>query len=256
MIKFKTFHFTAIQGWRVMNIAVIFAGGVGSRMGNNIIPKQFLKVHSKPIIIYTLERFAIHDEIDAIVVACKTEYIDKLNALIKKWDIKKIATVVPGGETGQKSIFNALKKAEELYPSDSIVLVHDGVRPFVNSKLISECIQTTKQRGSAITVCPAIETISTIVDGNKVDKILDRSSCYVAKAPQAFFLTDLLQAHRWAISLGLTNLTDSATLMKAYGKPLYTVIGDRSNIKITTPTDFYFMRALLSMEEDKQLINM
>ena len=239
-----------------MNIAIIFAGGIGSRMGSNIIPKQFLKVHSKPIIIYTLEKFSIHNEIDAIVVACKAEYIDTLNDLIKKWDIRKISAVIPGGKTGQESIFNALKKTRELFPSDSIVLVHDGVRPFIDSRVISECIHTTKLRGNAITVCPAIETVCTLVDGNKIDKILDRSSCYIAKAPQAFYLAELLQAHYWAISLGLTNMTDSATLMRAYGKSLYTVIGDRSNIKITSPADFYVMRALLSMEEDKQLVSL
>ena len=127
-----------------MNIAVIFAGGVGTRMGNNSIPKQFLNIHGKPIIVYTLEQFDNSADIDQIVVVCLKSFIDKLYKLIEKFNIKKIVKVVPGGKTGQESIFNGLKFIASEFDNESIVLIHDGVRPFINSGIIKKSIDNVR----------------------------------------------------------------------------------------------------------------
>ncbi len=129
-----------------MNIAVIFAGGVGKRMGNTDKPKQFIEIEGKPIIIHTLEHFEKNKNIDAIIVASKAEWIDYLNDLLQKYNIKKVAKVVPGGPTGQMSIFNGIKCAKEMYGEDSIVLIHDGVRPFITDDLINTNIETVKEK--------------------------------------------------------------------------------------------------------------
>ena len=235
--------------------ALIFAGGVGNRMNSVAKPKQFLQLYGKEIIIHTLENFQNNPLIDNIVVVCKDNWIDFLKKLLKKYDIDKVRWIVPGGETGQLSIFNGLCELEKNVERDSIVLVHDGVRPFVSDKLINDCIESVKQFGSAVTVVPAIETIVTL-EGGEIKTITDRSKCYHAKAPQCFYLGELLDSHRKAMAEGITNMIDSASLMKYYGHSLHTVSGDYDNIKITTPTDYYTSRALYEVRENKQIFGL
>ena len=235
--------------------ALIFAGGVGNRMNSLAKPKQFLQLYGKEIIIHTLENFQNNPNIDGIVVVCKDNWIDFLKKLLKKYDIDKVKWIVPGGETGQLSIYNGLCELEKHTEEDSIVLVHDGVRPFVSDKLIDDCIENVKKFGSAITVVPAIETIVSIENG-EIQTITDRSKCYHAKAPQCFFLGELLDAHRNALQENITNMIDSASLMKYYGHSLHTVSGNYDNIKITTPTDFYTSRALYEVRENQQIFGL
>lgn len=236
-----------------MNVAIIFAGGVGQRMGKTSLPKQFLEVSGKPVIIHTLLHFENHQDIDGIIIACRKEYIPLLDSMVKTWNIRKTLAIVEGGKTGQESIYNALCEVEKLLlPDDTIVLIHDGVRPFITDKVITDNINVVKQSGAAITVSAAIETVCQI-NKDTVSNVFDRSKCFLAKAPQSFVFRDLFKAHKKAIQEGINNMTDSATLMSYYGKKLFPVECSYSNIKITTPTDFYFMRALIAMEEDKQL---
>ena len=179
-----------------MTNVLIFAGGSGTRMNSRARPKQFLQFYGKELIIHTLENFQNHPEIDGIVVVCIADWIPYLRKLLEKYEIDKVKTVVSGGCTGQESIYKGLCAIHEYASDDSIVLVHDGVRPFVNEQLISECIKSVNEHGSAITVTPAIETIVTITD-EKITSITDRSKCYHAKAPQCFLLGELqlLQNH-------------------------------------------------------------
>ena len=143
-----------------MNIAVIFAGGVGKRMHSKECPKQFLKIYNKPIIIHTLEYFEKHPLIDAIVISCVEEWMPYLEELIYKYRIEKVKKVVVGGETGQLSIYNGLKAAEDVANGEkAIVLIHDGVRPLINAKLITDNIESVKKNGSAITTAVVKETI-------------------------------------------------------------------------------------------------
>lgn len=235
-----------------MNIAVIFAGGSGTRMNTKSRPKQFLLLHNKEIIVYTLEHFERHPEIDAVAVVCIEEWIDYMKSIVKKNALDKVKWIVPGGATGQDSIYNGLKVVHDNCPEDSIVLIHDGVRPLINEELISANIQSVKEHGSAITVTPVTETIM-LKDNNKVYKSVDRNNSCTAKAPQSFYLKDIFAAHTKAIEEGIHNKIDSATMMSDYGYSLYTVEGGPENIKITTPTDFYIFRALIDAKENSQI---
>lgn len=240
-----------------MNIAVIFAGGSGERMHTRDVPKQFLLIHNKPVIIYTLEWFDKHPEIDAIVVACKEDTIDFFNSLIYKYRIEKVKEVVPGGKTGQMSIYNGLcaakKVANEAGEKNAIVLIHDGVRPMINTKIIADNIASVKKNGSAITTGLVTETVLVIDDNGTIDYVPNREKSRVAKAPQSFWLNDILEAHQKAQHDGIYNCIDSCTMMKGYGRSLYLVDGPAENIKITTQSDFYTMRAILDAREDRQL---
>ncbi len=237
-----------------MNIAVIFAGGIGKRMNSKALPKQFLKLYGKEIIIYTLEHFENHKEIDAIVVACVEEWIPFLNELINKYRMKKVKKVVSGGKTGQESIYYGLKAAKSIAGNEkSIVLIHDGVRPLINRKLISDCIRSTKERGNAITAVPAIETIICSENKSTVSKMIDRSECMLARAPQCFFLDEILENHKRAIQEKKIDFIDSASMMLYYGSELYLVEGPVENIKITTPMDYYTFKAMMEADENSQL---
>lgn len=236
-----------------MNIAVIFAGGTGQRMNTKTLPKQFLELHGKPILIYTLEHFQQHKQIDGIVLVCIAEWIDYCRELLQKYYITKVKAIVPGGESGQISIRNGLLKANELFSEESIVLIHDGVRPLINYDTITNAIQCVKQHGSAITVSPAIETIALRSENGEIGEIIERSKCQLAKAPQCFYLNEILQAHQKSEDEGRNDFIDSASLMRHYGHSLYTVEGPTENIKITTPSDFYLFRALLDAKENAQI---
>lgn len=238
-----------------MNNVLIFAGGAGRRMNSRSKPKQFLKLYGKEIIIHTLENFQNHPEVDNIVVVCIKGWITYLQKLLAQYGMDKVRLIVAGGKTGQESIYNGLRALSDFAPEDSIVLVHDGVRPFVTDTLISDCIKSVKKNGSAITVTPAIETIVEL-DGKKIQTITDRSKCYLAKAPQCFYLGELLAAHEKAIKDGNTSMIDSASLMKHYGHSLYVVPGSADNIKITTPADFYTFRALYDARENQQIFGL
>ena len=238
-----------------MNNVVIFAGGSGTRMNSKGRPKQFLQFYGKELIIHTLENFQQHSEIDNIVVVCIEDWIPYLEKLIVKYERDKVREIVSGGSTGQESIYKGLLAVKSISLEKDIVLVHDGVRPFVNEELITNCIESVKNYGSAITVTPAIETIVTL-DNGKINSITDRSKCFHAKAPQCFYVDDLLNAHEQAIKDGNTNMIDSASLMKFYGHELYTVVGNFDNIKITTPADFYTFKALYEVRENQQIFGL
>lgn len=238
-----------------MNTALIFAGGTGQRMNSKSRPKQFLELHGKPIIIYTLEWFENNEEIDEIVVVCLAEWIDYLKELVKRYSLTKVKEIVKGGQTSQLSIFNGLKVIYEnsKSPKEDIVLIHDGVRPLISNKLINENIESVKKYGSAITITDAKETIVSIDLSNKISDISDRSICRIAKAPQSFFVDDIYKAHLKSLEEGIEDTVDSATLMSRYGYELYTVEGPHENIKITTPIDYYVFRAICDARENSQI---
>ena len=225
-------------------------------MNTKALPKQFLELHGKPILVYTLQQFQQHKEIDGIVLVVLAEWIEHCSKLIEQYWLTKVAAIVPGGKTGQESIYNGISKASELYPSDSIVLVHDGVRPLIDAETITQNIACAKLHGTAITVSPAIETIVMKGQENEVGEILERNRCQVAKAPQSFVLGQLLNAHEQAQKEQRQDFIDSACLMRHYGYKLYTVEGKPENIKITTPSDFYTFRALVDAIENSQIMGL
>ena len=239
-----------------MNIAAIFAGGSGVRMHTKSRPKQFLELNGKPIIIYTLELFDNHPQVDTIVVACIDSWIPFLKKMIRKFEITKVVEIVPGGETGQDSIYNALQAAERAADGkDATVMIHDGVRPLITEQTITDNINTVEEFGSCITCVPATETfVVSQADGSL--EIPSRANSLIARAPQSFHLSDIMTAHRRAISEGMHNFIDSCTMMSHYGYTLKTIIGPMENIKITTPTDFFIFRAMVEVHENQQIFGL
>lgn len=237
-----------------MNTAVIFAGGVGKRMHSKDIPKQFLKMHGIPIIVHTVNLFQDSPVIDKIVISCVKPYMDYMAELVKKYNLTKVKKIVSGGKTGQESIFNGLKAAAVVGDrTKDIVLIHDGVRPLINEKTIEDNIVSVKKHGSAITSIKAKETIIVVDDNEAIVKVPNRSHSRLARAPQSFYLNDILTAHERAISENKLDFIDSCSMLTYYGKKLYLVDGPQENIKITTPDDFYTMRALLDAKENAQI---
>lgn len=237
-----------------MNIAVIFAGGSGQRMNTRSKPKQFLDVHGKPVIIYTLEIFQEHRDIDGIILVCIESWIEYTKELIKKYNLTKVLDVIPGGKIGQESIFLGLETAYKDYDKGSIVLIHDGVRPLINEDVITNCLHCVEKNGNAVTIAPAIETIFRKNEDGTVGDIFKRSDCELAKAPQCFYLKDIYNAHLIAQKENKYDFIDSASMMQYYGHKLYTVEGPAENIKITTPSDFYIFRAIMDARENLQIL--
>ena len=230
-------------------IAVIFAGGVGARMNNSKTPKQFLEWNGRPILIQTLDVFEQTDLIDGIVLACKADWIDHTKNLIKEAGLKKVLSIVPGGESALDSQYNGLAEAKCLFPNEDVtVLIHDGVRPLVDKETIERNIESVETKGSAITVTPAIETVM-VTDNGSINRILNRSQCLMAKAPQSFKLDDILSVHDRAKTEGIHNFIDSASMMMHYGYTLYPVLGETENIKITTPSDYYMFTGIIKNRE-------
>lgn len=237
-----------------MNIGIIFAGGVGSRMHSKEKPKQFLNIQGKPIIVHTIEVFQKNSDIDCIVVVCVADWIIYLKQLLFTYRLDKVKRVVAGGETGQLSIYHGLLAAKEIAGDEkTIVLIHDGVRPLIDSDLLSRNIDCVRLHNSSVTSGIVKETIVEIHDGGSVRTVPDRAHSRVAKAPQCFWLDDILEAHQRALDSNKTDFIDSCTMMHYYGYPLYMTDGPYENIKITTPDDFYTMRAILQAKEDAQI---
>lgn len=234
------------------NIAIIFAGGSGIRMGTGM-PKQFLKVSGQPIIVYTLEIFDDSPDIDEIYVACKEEYIHELEKYIERFQISKVKKIVPGGTTAIRSIYNGLTAAAQDNDSDSIVLIHDGVRPFIPQSLIKKNIDCVCEHGSAITCTPMFETPIRSESGEMIGEVIPRSVMFTAQAPQSFRLGEIIAAYDEMLAKGEADkLVDSCSIYKKTGHEVALVRGNRGNIKVTTPVDLYLFRGLLDYRESQQ----
>lgn len=232
--------------------AVIFAGGVGTRMRSRDLPKQFLVIHERPIIVWTIQAFQECDRVDNVVVACNADWLDYCRKLVDSFELSKVRAIVPGGTTGQLSIRNGLLAAAKLSnPQKTAVLVHDGVRPLIDQETIKSCVEAVEEYGSAITCVRAKET--TLLERDNDVDVVPREHVLLARAPQGFWLSDLLSAHEEAYAAEKYDYVDSATMMAARGMALHLVEGRYDNLKITTQDDFYSMRAILDSREDGQL---
>ena len=222
---------------------LLFAGGTGKRMTNSSIPKQFIEIDGKPIIVRTIENFAYHPEVDDIVIACISSGIDHLNSLIDRFMLPKVVSVVPGGSSGYESIHNGLMQIAKTAKDEDIVLICDGVRPVMSGHLISECIRLARQHETAVPVVHCIDSVLKSEDGISCSLNLPREIMYTTQAPQGYTMRKILWAHREADARGIVNPISSADLMIELGEQVRIFPGERDNIKVTTPEDLYTLRS-------------
>lgn len=237
-----------------MNIAVIIAGGSGHRM-NQEIPKQFLNVYDKPVIVYTLEGFQQHPEIDEIEVVCIDGWHDILKAYARQFNIDKLKRVVPGGATAQESIRNGIVALKDICSDDDTIIIHDGIRPMVDSFVLSDVIVKGKQYGNAVSSLPYNEQIFVIDDEVSTTKYIPRDTLRRISTPQAYRFDKIFWAYEKAFNegVGIQNSTYANTLMVDLGERLYFAAGSEKNIKLTTKDDLELFKAYLNMEPNTWL---
>jgi 2-C-methyl-D-erythritol 4-phosphate cytidylyltransferase len=237
-----------------MNLAIIFAGGQGTRLNGFNTPKQFIEVLGKPLLIHTLNIFQEHAEIDGIYLAISAEHREYTRKLIEDHNISKVKAIVDGGETAQDSIFNALAEAVKENSAESVCLIHDGVRPILGNDVIARNIEMVKKHGNAITCTQCHETILVSEDGLNPKHIPYRKNTYSAQAPQSFRLAEILQAHKDIQNRPerYENMIDACTIYNYLGKETYMIKGNFGNIKATFPHDIAIMEALIPLFRAKQ----
>ena len=236
-----------------MVVALLTAAGTGSRMGQDI-PKQFMHVEEKPLIIHTMEAFQNHPNVDAIMVVTLPAWMAVLQAYASQFNITKLRWVVPGGATGQESILNGLMSLKDELSPDDIVMVHDGNRCLVSSEIISNSLATFHAHGSAVAAIPCVEAVfRSSDDGISSDISIPREQLFRTQTPHTYTLKKLLWAHEEAAKRGITNTAASCTLMQALGETVYFSKGSETNLKITTVDDMLIFKALLHTKKDSWL---
>lgn len=231
-------------------IALLTAAGTGTRMHQDI-PKQFIHVDNKPVIIHTLEAFQSHPSIDAIIVVTLDSWKEVLWAYAKQFNISKLQWVIPGGETGQDSIRNGLFQLKEVFPDEDInVMIHDGNRPMVSAEIISNSLAVFAKHGCAVAVIPCTEVVFESTDGISSCASTDRDKLFRTQTPHTYKLDDLLWAHEEARKRGIKGTAASCMLMKELGRETYFSKGSEENLKITTLDDLRIFKALLHTKQD------
>ena len=237
-----------------MNVAVVIAGGVGSRMGQEI-PKQFINVYDKPVLIYTLEGFQRHPQIDAIEVVCIDGWHDVLWAYAKQFGIDKLKWVVQGGSTGQESIRNGIYNLEGICSDDDIVIIHDGIRPMIDDTVLTDVIAKCKKYGNAVTSMPYNEQIFVIDDEISTTKYIPRETLRRVSTPQAynFKLVDSKYHEAFEKEIGIYGSSYTNTMMVELGERLYFAAGSDKNIKLTPKDDLDTFKAYLKADKETWL---
>ncbi|MDR0307803.1 MAG: 2-C-methyl-D-erythritol 4-phosphate cytidylyltransferase [Chitinispirillales bacterium] len=232
-----------------MNIALIIAGGTGKRTQQEI-PKQFINVHDKPILLYTLGGFQKHPDIHAIAVVCLNGWQEILAAYTRQFDISKLKWVVDGGDTGQESIRNGVFELYKHGQADDIVIIHDGIRPLIDMAVLSDCITVCKEHGNAVSSLPYNEQIFKTSDGLTTTEYIPRETLRRVQTPQAYTLGKLYQSYKEAFEkeIGIYGSSYTNTMMVELGETLHFAAGSDKNIKITTADDIQLFKALLKME--------
>ena len=237
-----------------MVVAVIIAGGSGSRMGQDI-PKQFINVYDKPVLIYTLEGFQKHPQVDAILAVCIDGWHDVLRAYAKQFSISKLKWIVSGGSTGQESIRNGVYALEGVCAEDDVVIIHDGIRPLVDESVLTDVIVKCRQYGNAVTSMPYNEQIFVVDDDISTVKYIPRETLRRVSTPQAYRFDMLLNGYRRAFAegIGIYGSSYTNTMMVELGERLYFAAGSDKNIKLTTKDDLEMFKAYLKSDKDNWL---
>lgn len=233
-----------------MNVAVIIAGGVGNRMGQEI-PKQFINVYDKPVLIYTLESFQKHPQVDAIEVVCIDGWQDMVWAYAKQFNITKLKWIVTGGASGQESIRNGVYNLEEICGDDDIIIIHDGVRPLVDEEVLSDVIIKCKQYGNAVTSLPYNEQIFIVDDDISTTKYIPRETLRRVSTPQAYKFGKLDWAYHEAFEkeIGIYGSSYTNTMMVELGERLYFAAGSDKNIKLTNKDDLEIFKGYIKNQK-------
>ncbi|MEI2394586.1 IspD/TarI family cytidylyltransferase [Paenibacillus phytohabitans] len=237
-----------------MNFAIIIAGGSGNRM-NQDIPKQFINIYDKPIIIYTLEGFQKHPEIDGIGVVCLEGWHDILKAYAKQFEITKLKWVVSGGSTGQESIRNGVYKLKGTTNGNDNIIIHDGIRPMIDNAVLSDVIIKCKQYGNAVSSLPYNEQIFRVNDELSTTDYIPRETLRRVSTPQAYKFEKLIWAYEKAFEekIGIYGSSYTNTMMVDLGETLYLAAGSEKNIKLTTKDDLEIFKAYLKIDKDSWL---
>lgn len=230
-----------------MNIGVILAGGIGSRMGMKDMPKQFIDVYGKPILVHTLEKFDNNVNIDKVCVVCVREYIEDVKILVRKFEINKVDLIVEGGNTRQESVSNALKALNDVCDDGDIVVIHDSVRPLITSRIIDDNIICAKEYGAVDTVIPASDTIVKSINNIDIDSIPIRKELYLGQTPQSFKFGLIKKAHENAKLNNIKDSTDDCQLVLKMNRKVNLVEGDKMNFKITSAEDLTLLKAIVKM---------
>lgn len=237
-------------------IAILTAGGTGTRTHQDL-PKQFITIENKPIIVYTLEAFQKHPGIDEIYVSCLKGWETILDAYAKQFNITKLNRIAVGGATGQESIYNSLKAIKEAHKitENIVVMVHDGNRPMISQDVITDNLVKQKEYGSAVAAIPTTEVVFVSKSGIKSKDVLDRDSLWRTQTPHSFYFDELWSIHNKAIVDGVKNTAASCSLMQKYGYAIYFSKGSEKNIKITTVEDIEMFKALLKAKNEDWIKN-
>lgn len=236
-----------------MNIAVIIAGGSGHRMGQDI-PKQFINVYDKPVLIYTLEEFQDHPQIDAIEVVCIDGWHDVLRAYAKQFNITKLKWIVSGGDSGQESIRNGVYNLEGKASADDIIVIHDGIRPLVDASVLTDVLLKAKEFGNAVTSMPYNEQIFIVnkEDETTTTQYIPRETLRRVSTPQAYRFDILDKRYHEAFEkkIGIYGSSYTNTMMVELGETLHFASGSDKNIKLTTKDDLELFKAYLKADKD------
>ena len=239
-----------------MNIALVIAGGTGSRMGQDI-PKQFISVFDKPVLIYTLESFQRHPEIDAIEVVCIDGWHDMLRSYAKQFNISKMQWITSGGATGQESIRNGVYNLEGKVADDDIIVIHDGIRPLIDPSVLSDVLKVCRAYGNAVTSMPYNEQIFVINpdDPTTTRQYIPRETLRRVSTPQAYRFDLLLRSYRRAFAeeIGIYGSSYTNTMMVELGETLHFAAGSDKNLKLTTKDDLELFKAYLKADPDTWL---
>lgn len=230
-----------------MNIALVIAGGSGQRMHKEI-PKQFLNVYDKPVVIYTLEAFQNHPSIDAIEVVCIEGWEAILRAYAKQYGITKLENVVVGGANGQDSIRNGVTDIATRHSGDDLVLVHDGNRPLVSQDIISDSIRVATKYGNACAAIACTEVVFVTHDGISSQKQLSRDELVRTQTPHTTTVKHLVEMHKKALERGITSSVATCALLVELGEEVYLSLGSEKNFKLTTIGDLDIFKALLTVK--------
>lgn len=230
----------------IMNIAIILAGGSGTRMGSDT-PKQFIDIYGKPLIIHTIEAFNRNKSIDYIAVICKKEFQDDFKIWVRQYGISKVKWIVDGGNSRQESVFKGIEALKDFCKDDDILIIHDSARPLISQRIITENIEFTKKYKAVNTVIPSTDTIIKSLNGEEIEEVPKRKELYLVQTPQSFQYQLIRRAHKEALKNDIKEVTDDCQLVLNLGHKVHLVKGDRLNFKITTFEDLLILKSLIKL---------